>query len=75
MLGLLVTMDAEQGVEMMRIVRPQRAIPIHYNDYDVFTSSLSDFNGPSRRPAGTTVEYVSHGQSYRFRVQARQAAA
>ena len=41
--GLLVTMDAKQGVELVQLVRPRQAIPIHYNDYDVFTSSLSDF--------------------------------
>lgn len=75
-MGLLVTMDAEQGVEMMRIVRPQRAIPIHYNDYDVFTSSLSDFQrAVTAAGLDERVEYLSHGQSYRFRVQARQAAA
>jgi L-ascorbate metabolism protein UlaG (beta-lactamase superfamily) len=42
-LGIMVTMDAEQGVEAMRIVDPRTAIPIHYNDYEVFTSPLEDF--------------------------------
>ena len=42
-MGILVTMDAEQGVEAMRIIDPRTAIPIHYDDYDVFTSSLDDF--------------------------------
>lgn len=55
-------MDAQQGVEM-RIVKPDMAIPILYNDYDVFQSSLSDFQyevtaaGLSER-----VRYLSHGQ-------------
>jgi len=75
-MGLLVTMDAEQGVDMMRIVRPQRAIPIHYNDYDVFTSPLSDFQrAVTAAGLNERVEYLSHGQSYHFRVPARQAAA
>jgi L-ascorbate metabolism protein UlaG (beta-lactamase superfamily) len=39
----MVTMDAEQGVEAVRIVNPRAAVPIHYDDYDVFTSSLGDF--------------------------------
>jgi L-ascorbate metabolism protein UlaG (beta-lactamase superfamily) len=26
----------------LQIVKPKRAIPIHYNDYDVFTSPLTD---------------------------------
>jgi L-ascorbate metabolism protein UlaG (beta-lactamase superfamily) len=29
-LGILLTMDAEQGVEVLQIVKPKRAIPIHY---------------------------------------------
>jgi L-ascorbate metabolism protein UlaG (beta-lactamase superfamily) len=42
-LGSLVTMAGKQGVQLMRIVASQHAIPIHYNDYDVFTSPLVDF--------------------------------
>ena len=57
-LGILVSMDAKQGVEAMRIVDPALAIPIHYNDYDVFTSPLSDFQEEVRaagwRTASTT---------------------
>lgn len=43
LLGLTLTMDAEQGVEAMRLLGPRVAIPIHYDDYDVFASSLADF--------------------------------
>jgi len=75
-LGLLVTMDAKQGVEMLRLIRPQRAIPIHYNDYDVFTSPLSDFQREVRAAGWQDrVEYLTHGESYRFRVPASRAAA
>jgi L-ascorbate metabolism protein UlaG (beta-lactamase superfamily) len=42
-LGILVTMDAEQGVEAVRLIDPAMAVPIHVDDYDVFTSPLSDF--------------------------------
>jgi L-ascorbate metabolism protein UlaG (beta-lactamase superfamily) len=38
-----VTMDGEQGVDLLRRVRPGRAIPVHYDDYRVFRSPLSDF--------------------------------
>ena len=41
--GLMLTMDGEQGVEAMRIIAPQTAVPIHFDDYDRFTSPLSDF--------------------------------
>jgi len=66
-LGILVSMDAKQGVEAMRIVDPALAIPIHYNDYDVFTSPLSDFQ-EEVRAAGLEdrVRYLSHGETYTF---------
>jgi L-ascorbate metabolism protein UlaG (beta-lactamase superfamily) len=66
-LGILVSMDAKQGVEAMRIVDPALAIPIHYNDYDVFTSPLSDFQ-EEVRAAGLEdrVHYLSHGETYTF---------
>jgi L-ascorbate metabolism protein UlaG (beta-lactamase superfamily) len=66
-LGVLVSMDAEQGVEAMRIVDPALAIPIHYNDYDVFTSPLSDFQ-EEVRAAGleARVHYLTHGETYQF---------
>jgi L-ascorbate metabolism protein UlaG (beta-lactamase superfamily) len=74
-LGLLVTMDAAQGVEMLRLVQPRRAIPIHYNDYDVFKSPLSDFR-QAVEAAGMEdrVHYLTHGQTYTFST-ARKAAA
>ena len=40
---LMVTMDAEQGVQLMKLINPDVTIPIHYDDYDVFLSPLSDF--------------------------------
>lgn len=66
-LGLLVTMDGEQGVEMLRIIRPETAIPIHYNDYEVFKSPLEDFLARARQ-AGLEkkVKVLRHGESYPF---------
>jgi L-ascorbate metabolism protein UlaG (beta-lactamase superfamily) len=68
-LGIMVTMDAQQGVEVMQIVNPQRAIPIHYNDYDVFKSPLSDFQREVQA-AGLEdrVRYLNHGETYTFNV-------
>jgi len=48
-LGMLVTMDGEQGVQMLRLVQPQAAIPVHYDDYGVFKSPLADFLAAVRR--------------------------
>ncbi len=63
-LGVMLTMDDEQGVEIINIVRPQTAIPIHYNDYDVFKSPLGDFKR-SAESVGLTdkIVYLSHGET------------
>jgi L-ascorbate metabolism protein UlaG (beta-lactamase superfamily) len=61
-MGLTVTMDAEQGVELMRTVRPQLAIPIHYDDYDAFKSPLSDFvSAVAEAGLEDRVQYVGRG--------------
>jgi L-ascorbate metabolism protein UlaG (beta-lactamase superfamily) len=70
-LGIMVTMDAEQGVEAMRIVDPRTAIPIHYNDYEAFTSPLEDFKrAVSEAGLEDRVHYLSHGDTYEFEVSA-----
>lgn len=68
-LGLLVTMDAAQGVEALQIVDPTIAIPIHYNDYDRFKSPLEDFKR-AVQAAGLEqkVRYLSHGETYSFEI-------
>jgi L-ascorbate metabolism protein UlaG (beta-lactamase superfamily) len=68
-LGILVTMDGKQGVQLMQLVAPQHAIPIHYNDYDVFTSPLADFQ-QEVQAAGLEerVHYLHHGDTYTFTV-------
>jgi L-ascorbate metabolism protein UlaG (beta-lactamase superfamily) len=38
-----VTMDAEQGLDFLHRIRPPLAIPVHYDDYGVFKSPISDF--------------------------------
>lgn len=66
-LGLTVTMDDKQGLEMMRIIKPDMAIPIHYNDYDVFKSPLSDFQERIRESGlADHVHYLAHGETYKF---------
>jgi L-ascorbate metabolism protein UlaG (beta-lactamase superfamily) len=39
---LMVTMDPSQGVEVIRLVKPKTAIPIHYDDYSAFEFALGD---------------------------------
>jgi L-ascorbate metabolism protein UlaG (beta-lactamase superfamily) len=42
-LGVLVTMDAAQGADLVDLLRPATTVPIHYDDYTVFRSPLADF--------------------------------
>jgi L-ascorbate metabolism protein UlaG (beta-lactamase superfamily) len=68
-LGIMVTMDAEQGVEAMRIVDPRTTIPIHYNDYEVFESPLEDFKkAVADASLEDRVHYLVHGDTYEFEV-------
>ena len=75
-MGVMLTMDDEQGVEIMRIIDPEKAIPIHYNDYDVFKSPLEDFKKAAEE-AGLSdrLIYLAHGETYNFRARSRMGAA
>jgi len=37
---LMLTMDPKQGVEVIRLVKPKMAIPIHCDDYTAFEFAL-----------------------------------
>ncbi len=70
-LGVLVTMDDKQGVEAIQTIDPDTAIPIHYNDYDVFKSPLEDFKRAAEA-AGLSEKmiYLSHGETHDFEIPA-----
>ena len=72
-LGVLLTMDAEQGVEAVELFDADTSIPIHYDDYDVFESPLSEFE---RAVAAAGLEdrvaYLDRGDTYRFEVPANR---
>jgi L-ascorbate metabolism protein UlaG (beta-lactamase superfamily) len=72
-LGLVkVTMDGTDGVKMLQLIAPHHAIPIHYNDYDVFKSPLSDFE-KEVKAAGLQdkITYLKHGETYIFKPRKR----
>ncbi len=65
-LGALVTLDGEGGVELLRRVRPGTAVPVHYDDYGVFRSPLRDFTSAWQRggdDATTSVVVVDRGST------------
>lgn len=70
-MGVMLTMDDAQGVEAVKLINPKTAIPIHYNDYDVFKSPLEDFKRAAEA-AGISEKmiYLSHGDTYNFEIPA-----
>lgn len=62
---MLVTMDAEQGTEWVRLIGPREVLPIHYDDYDVFTSSIEDFHDRMDEAGlADRIRYVDRGETY-----------
>jgi L-ascorbate metabolism protein UlaG (beta-lactamase superfamily) len=63
--GVLLTMDAEQGVQFLRLVDPDVTVPIHTDDYGVFRSPLSDFLAAAEQAdLRTTVQVVGRGETW-----------
>lgn len=66
-IGILVTMDAKQGIKAVRIVHPHEAIPIHYNDYTVFKSPIDEFmRMVAEAKLETKVHFLAHGDRFAF---------
>ena len=62
-LGLLVTMDAGQGADLTELLSPTVTVPVHYDDYTVFRSPLSDFLAEcGRRALSSSVRPVGRGE-------------
>jgi L-ascorbate metabolism protein UlaG (beta-lactamase superfamily) len=47
--GLTVTMDGRQGADAVELLGLPRMIPVHFDDYAVFASPLSDFVDEMKR--------------------------
>ncbi|KAI1755826.1 Metallo-hydrolase/oxidoreductase [Xylaria castorea] len=69
---LMVTMDARQGVELMRLLNPDLTIPVHFDDYSVMLSPLSDFKAEVAKMGEGWMDrviYLERGEQFRFRVR------
>lgn len=63
-LGITVTMDAEQGTDLLELLSPPVAVPVHHDDYGVFRSPLRDFLAETeRRGLRDRVRTVERGAS------------
>jgi L-ascorbate metabolism protein UlaG (beta-lactamase superfamily) len=63
-LGVLVTMDDEQGTDLVERIRPRVVVPVHYDDYGVFRSPLADFvREMDRRGHSARMRTVARGDT------------
>ena len=62
--GLTVTMDGRQGADVVELLGLPRMIPVHFDDYGVFASPLSEFvEEMERRGLGDRVIQLERGAS------------
>jgi L-ascorbate metabolism protein UlaG (beta-lactamase superfamily) len=65
--GLTVTMDARQGADLVELLDLPKMIPVHFDDYSVFASSLNDFRAEmARRGLGDRVIELDRGASVAY---------
>ena len=60
----IVTLDANGGIEMLRILAPRTFVPIHNDDWSLFGSSLRDFlDAADADGARDRVRVISRGET------------
>jgi L-ascorbate metabolism protein UlaG (beta-lactamase superfamily) len=68
-MGILLTMDARQGLDAVELINAKTSIPVHFNDYTVFKSPLEHFQELVKLSGlDERVHYLSHGDTYTFNV-------
>jgi len=74
MLGLLLTMDGRQGAEVTQLIRPRLTLPIHHDDYTVFSSPLSEFLAEAEKRGLTGIRPISRGETVELTGPASRSA-
>ncbi len=76
LMGMQVTLDASHGVQLINLLQPRLAIPIHYNDYDTSTSSLAEFVAAVNEAGlADRVRYLRHGDVWPLPLKAPRGGA
>jgi L-ascorbate metabolism protein UlaG (beta-lactamase superfamily) len=65
LLGLVtVTMNGRQGTRLAQLLRPKVAVPVHVDDYTVFSSPISDFDDEMGKAGlGATIRHIERGET------------
>ncbi|MGH9227009.1 MAG: hypothetical protein ACRD2W_25255 [Acidimicrobiales bacterium] len=65
--GILLTMNAAQGVRTLQLVTPRTVVPVHFDDYGVFKEPLSVFKDAMEQATLTTqARYLDRGETLEF---------
>ena len=76
LMGMQVTMDAGQGVQLINLLQPRLSIPIHYNDYGTSSSTLAEFVAAVNEAGlAERVRYLRHGDTWPLWPGVARAAA
>jgi L-ascorbate metabolism protein UlaG (beta-lactamase superfamily) len=66
--GLMVTMDARQGANLVELLDAGTHVPVHNDDYGVFKSPLAAFRAEvNRRGLDDRITYVERGETCSLR--------
>jgi L-ascorbate metabolism protein UlaG (beta-lactamase superfamily) len=61
--GVLVTLDHRGGVDLLNLLEPRQAVPVHFDDYGLFHSPVSNFLEEVRvRRPSTRVHLLQRGE-------------
>jgi L-ascorbate metabolism protein UlaG (beta-lactamase superfamily) len=72
LLGMLLTMDDRQGVELTRLIRPGLTVPVHFDDYRVFKSPLNDYLSRARELGLSGIQPIERGNTIELPMRARR---
>jgi L-ascorbate metabolism protein UlaG (beta-lactamase superfamily) len=74
--GVLLTLDGPGGASLLRLAAPRAAIPIHFDDYTLFRSPLSEFREAVGSGTGRTeVVYLGRGETWHLPPRQRSRRA
>ena len=74
--GILVTMDADQGVRALQLIKPKTAVPIHFGDYAIFKDPIENFRKAAAAASLTTdIHYLERGETYHIQFPAGEQAS
>ncbi|EID52412.1 MBL fold metallo-hydrolase [Saccharomonospora xinjiangensis] len=67
-LGVWLSMNDRHGADLLELLEPTEAVPVHHDDYGVFTSPVSNFLVEvAERRLATQVRLLRRGQSLSLR--------